>query len=71
MKKLELTPFKIVVLILMIWASYSIHNISKNGRYQSRQDQFGIVDTRSGKVYYYGKNENHIASPKVLTKEIE
>jgi hypothetical protein len=68
MKKINLDIFKLLLLILLAWIGYSIHNYSKNSRYQFDNDSSLIIDTRTGKTYYPNVDEGKAIE---LTKEIE
>ena len=53
MKKLNLDFFKIVILILLLWVAYSLHNFSKVGRYQliNHEGKTRLIDTKSGRTF--------------------
>ena len=53
MKKYNLDIFKLLLIIVIIWIGYSIHNFSNNGRYQFRYEGNGVIDTRTGNYFYY------------------
>ncbi|HUX54701.1 MAG TPA: hypothetical protein VMV56_09825 [Williamwhitmania sp.] len=53
MKKLNLDPFKLVLLGLLTWLCFSMHGISKNGRYVHCPDNYCFYDTQTGSVYEY------------------
>lgn len=68
MNKLNLDIFKILLLVILIWIAYSIHNYSSNNRYQFDNDSPLIIDTRTGKTYYLNSHDGKAVE---LTKEIE
>ena len=55
MKKLNIDSFKVLIIILLIWIGYSMHNISLNGRF-APGGSGGLLDTRTGKKYSIYEN---------------
>lgn len=53
MKKIKLDLFKVILLVLLTWITYSFYNFSNKDRYKSI-GMFGtrIIDTHTGSVYY-------------------
>ncbi len=53
MKKLNLDFFKIVILVLLLWVAYSLHNFSVIGRYQlgDNEGRIKVIDTKSGRTF--------------------
>lgn len=49
MKRLNLDFFKLMIIVLLSWIAYSIHNFSGNGRYVEIDG--GVLETRTGKQY--------------------
>ena len=68
MNKLNLDIFKMLLLVILIWIAYSIHNYSSNSRYQFDNDSPLILDTRTGKTYRLDRENNQAIE---FTKEIE
>lgn len=68
MKKLNLDVFKILLLVILIWIAFSIHNYSSNNRYQFDNDSSLIIDTRTGKTYYLDSDNGKAIE---LTTDIE
>jgi hypothetical protein len=59
MKKINIDIFKLSLIILLIWICYSLHNFSKNGRFQLHNSNYNIViDTRTGRTYSISRGEN-------------
>lgn len=57
MKKIINDWFKVFIAIILLIFLYLIYNLSQNGRYQfSNNSNQKVLDTRTGKVYRVGKN---------------